>query len=85
MYFGYATVKVLAPDNLHIPVLPVRHDGKLLFPLCRTCMELKFQLPCPHNDDERAITGTWGTPEIKLAVEMGYKILALVIYIFKIN
>ena len=36
--FGIAKVKLLAPANLYNPVLPVRADGKLTFPLCGQCV-----------------------------------------------
>ena len=33
-YFGIAKVDVLAPEKLLHPVLPVKLNGKLMFPLC---------------------------------------------------
>src|SRR5207244_4603290 len=30
---------------------------------------------CNHSDDERAIRGTWTTPEFEVALEEGYKIV----------
>ena len=38
-YFGMAQVDVLPPYELYHPVLPYRHQGKLTFPLCRSCVE----------------------------------------------
>jgi len=29
--------KILPPKGIYIPILPYRANGKLLFPLCRTC------------------------------------------------
>ena len=71
---GLLKCKVLPPTHLFHPVLPVRMNGKLLFPLCRTCAE-EQQAHCDHNEEERALTGTWVTLELDKAVEMGYQIL----------
>jgi len=30
---------------------------------------------CNHSDDQRSFTGTWGTPELLLAIDNGYTIL----------
>jgi len=74
-FFGLVTCTVLAPDKLHLPILPLRHNGKLYFPLCFSCMTIVNNKYCPHSDSERSFTGTWGTPELELALEHGYKIL----------
>ncbi|KAG8239774.1 hypothetical protein J437_LFUL019376 [Ladona fulva] len=68
---------VLQPKDIYHPVLPYRFDGKLTFRLCRTCLERNMQRSCPHEDEDRAITGTWVTDEVKKAVQKGYTILAL--------
>ena len=64
-YFGLAKVTILPPESLFHPVLPVRLDGKLTFPLCRTCTEHKINEPlttksyeCPHSNTERQLIGT---------------------------
>jgi hypothetical protein len=57
------------------PVLLIygyREVTKLLFTLCRTCSENQQQKPCQHNDEERTLTGTWVTDELKKALEKGY-------------
>ncbi len=36
-YRGMIHCKVLPPQNLFIPLLPFRSEGKLTFPLCATC------------------------------------------------
>ncbi|KAL5022568.1 hypothetical protein ScPMuIL_001723, partial [Solemya velum] len=74
-YFGIALVKILPPRGLYHPVLPYRSNGKLKFPLCRTCADRENQNPCTCNDEQRAMIGTWCTPEIKAAVRKGYRIL----------
>ena len=75
---------VLAPEKLLHPVLPVKLNEKLLFPLCVKCAEDQAERPwyersnlCPHSDEERTITGTWSTPELLKAVEKGYQIIKI--------
>ncbi|GFT90205.1 hypothetical protein TNCV_701301 [Trichonephila clavipes] len=46
-----------------------------MFPLCRTCTETLNQKTCSHTEEERSITGTWLTEEVKKAREKGYKIV----------
>ncbi len=38
---------------------------------------------CTHSDIERSFTGTWGTPEIELALKHGYQVLRYFIFNFK--
>ena len=73
--------QVLPQRELYHPVLPYRHAGKLTFPLCAACVQDEMQKPplkksyqCAHSDHERARTGTWCTPELQKAVELGYDI-----------
>ena len=80
-YFGIAQCRVLPPRGLYHPVLPHRHEGKLTFPLCAACVEEEMAKPplersylCAHSDDQRVLTGTWCTPELKKAVELRYEI-----------
>jgi hypothetical protein len=59
-YFGLIKCKVIPPRGLHIPILPVKIDGKLLFPLCKTCaIEKNMETKCAHTDDERSLEGTY--------------------------
>ena len=44
-YFGVAKCIVRAPRYLYRPVLPVRVQGKLLFPLCVKCAGIQLDLP----------------------------------------
>lgn len=74
-YFGLIKCTVLPPRGLYHPVLPYRHDKKLMFPLCRVCCENLQQESCDHTNDERRLTGTWVTEEVKKAIEKGYVIL----------
>ena len=80
-YFGLIQCKVLPPRHLYHPVLPYRHEGKLLFPLCAACVEqempkrpLERCAECVHTDEQRTLTGTWCTPELNKAVELGYEV-----------
>lgn len=75
-YFeGLIKCKVLPPKDLHIPVLPVKCNGKLMFSLCRMCTEHNQQTQCQHTSTERALTGTWVTDELKMALSEGYRLL----------
>jgi hypothetical protein len=71
-YEGLIRCKMIPPKTLFIPVLPSRIREMLMFVLCRSCAELQQQTQCTHTDDQRAITGTWVTDEVKKAVEKGY-------------
>ena len=84
-YFGVAKCRVRAPRNLYHPVLPVRVNGKLLFPPCVKCAEIQLDQPllertfsCPHSDLEREFVGTWCTPELQEAKKQGYDIVQII-------
>ena len=72
--FGLIKCKILPPQNLYFAVLPVRCDGKLLFPLCNLCASTTNLNECNHNEDERCLMGTWTTVEVNKAIEYGYQI-----------
>ncbi|GIX93570.1 DNA-directed DNA polymerase [Caerostris darwini] len=71
-YFGLILCRVIPPRALYLPVLPFRCQGKLMFPLCRICTENMRQTICTHSDEERALTGTWMSEEVKLAKRKVY-------------
>ena len=75
--FGFAKVKVLPPRGLYHPVLPYRTGDKLMFPLCAKCAENQNQNPCTCTPEQRCMTGTWVTPELHKAVELGYQIVTI--------
>ena len=77
-YFGLVKCSVLPPRALYHPVLPYRTQGKLMFPLCRTCADNLQQEPCHHSDAERTLHGTWVTLELEKALEKGYKLVRIV-------
>ncbi len=58
-------------------MLPTKINNKLVFTLCYTCAIQSNQERCTHNEQERALSFTWCTPEIHLALEKGYKIIKL--------
>ena len=71
-YFGIIKAKFIPPENLYHPVLPIRINGKLMFPLCYKCAEKEHQGPCECSMSDRAFTGTYCTPEVEVALNMGY-------------
>ena len=83
-YFGIANVDILPPFHLYHPVLPYRCGGKLVLPLCRSCVEQQMSKPllersfwCSHSPTQRMLRGTWCTPELQKAVEMGYTLVKI--------
>jgi hypothetical protein len=75
-YFGIIKLKILPPQDLYIPVLPVRSNGRLLFPLCAKCAEQRIR-NCNHNENQRALVGSWCTEEVKEAIKQNYKIIEI--------
>ena len=74
-YFGLVKCSVLPPRALYRPVLPYRTQGKLMFPLCRTCADTLQQAPCQHGDRVRTLHGNWVSLELEKALEKGYQLL----------
>ena len=79
-WFGFIKCKILPPQNLYLPILPVKvkmeKAEKLVFPLCLKCAENRQQR-CDHTTEERQFTGTWTTVEVNKAIENGYKIVKI--------
>jgi len=67
---------VQPPRGLFLPVLPQKINGKNVYALCRECASTQdvYDAQCSHSDDARALTGTWSTAELKLALSVGYVI-----------
>ena len=61
-----------------MPAIPYRSNGKLTFPLCRTCVETYNQKPCRHSATERTLERTWCLPELVEALNLGYTIVRLI-------
>ncbi|KAK2552521.1 hypothetical protein P5673_026364 [Acropora cervicornis] len=82
-YFGLVCCTILPPTDLLHPVLPYRCSQKLTFPLCAACVRQYIGAPlldknvddCHHTDAQRALTGTWCTPELAVALQKGYRLL----------
>ena len=80
-WFGFVQCKIEAPRGfVSSPAScssTVGKADKLLFPLCRSCAVMQHQGKCEHTKDERALTGTWCSNEISLALRKGYRILEI--------
>ena len=73
-YFGFISCRVLPPTRLRIPVLPIRINNKLVFPLCFTCSKNQKKTKCTHPNHMRCINGMWTSIEIQEALKAGYTI-----------
>ena len=76
-YFGVMQVTVLPPTDLIHPVLPLKCNGKLKFPLCYKCACNENKDICTCLDSERMFTHTYCTPELEVAINMGYTIIQI--------
>ena len=76
-YFGVIKVTVLPPTDLIHPVLPLKCNGKLKFPLCYKCACLENKEMCKCLDSDRMFTHTYCTPELEVAMNMGYSIIQI--------
>ena len=74
-YFGVMKVTVLPPTDLIHPVLPLKCNGKLKFPLCYKCACIENKEMCKSLDSDRMFTHTYCTPELEVAMNMGYSII----------
>ena len=68
---------MLPPRGLLHPILPYHTQGKLMFSLCKTCVDTCNQQRCTHDDEARALQGTWCHVELNKALEKGYRILRM--------
>ncbi|XP_028519091.1 uncharacterized protein LOC110252733 [Exaiptasia diaphana] len=85
-WFGLVKVDVDPPHELFFPVLPMIIHQRLMFGLCRTCMQESNEEEednddknkrCPHSKEQRRLLdGVWTTFELKKALEKGYQIHA---------
>lgn len=71
---GLIKCKILPPQSLYHPVLPIKMNNKLMFVLCRTCGEQMNPGDCSHSDNERSLISTWVVQEVVKAIEKGYKV-----------
>lgn len=72
---GFIQCQIIPPQTLRIPVLPIRCNSRLVFSLCRTCAEQLNINKCDHQNEERALIGTWALCEVQLALRKGYRLL----------
>ena len=70
-------VTVLPPTDLIHPVLPLKCNGKLKFPLCYKCACNENEDMCTCLDNDRMFTHTYCTPELEVAINMGYTIIQI--------
>lgn len=73
---GLIYCKILPPRDLYFPVLPIKYESSLIYPLCFECAKNKL-FDCFHNEDQRALLSTWTTIDIKLALKKKYKLLEI--------
>nr|CAD2192680.1 unnamed protein product [Meloidogyne enterolobii] len=77
---GILKVFLLPPPQLDVPVIPVKFDERLLFPLCRKCALMYpnganiKDYHCPHNDEERGWVSTCTSLELEEALKVGYTV-----------
>ena len=76
-FLGIIKCCVLPPRGLIIPLLPSHINDKLQFVLCKWCAENQLSERCTHSDKQRSLTGTWASPELHKAVDVGYKIIQI--------
>ena len=74
-YFGIIKASILPPTNLIHPVLPLKCNGKLKFPLCYKCACTEQKEECTCSDRQRMFTHSYCTPELEVAINMGYEII----------
>ena len=69
-WFGIVNCKILPSRDCYVPVLPIRMPTKsVVYTLCRTCALTKnLDAECPHDDDERSLTGYWDCEEVQVVV-----------------
>ncbi|KAI1293791.1 hypothetical protein HDE_06230 [Halotydeus destructor] len=75
--FGFVSCTILPPKRRMHAILPVRNEGKLLFPLCGLCAMTENKSDCRHADDERMLTGTWCTAELYAALDNRYRLITV--------
>ena len=72
-YKGLIKCRVLPPQDLWMPVLPIHCNSKMVFTLCRTCAEKEMDY-CTHSSYERFLYGTWTHVELAKAIALGYQV-----------
>ena len=81
---GLLKCVVEPPAKIDIPVLPMKFDERLLFPLCRRCavrhpLGLKREnYECHHTAKERSWVATLTHIELNAGLDRGYKVTFLI-------
>ena len=75
-YFGIVKAKFLPPKRLLHPVLPVKCNNKLKFPLCYNCA-VNDNKECQCDDEKRSFVHIYCTSEVDVALNVGYKIVEI--------
>jgi G:T-mismatch repair DNA endonuclease (very short patch repair protein) len=76
-------VYIIPPKKIDVPVLPMKFDERLLFPLCKTCAQQYPQgaviknYTCPHSNKERGWISSCTSIELDEALDQGYKVTDL--------
>ena len=76
-YFGLIKAKILPPNCLLLPVLPIKINNKVMFPPCHTCTTNESQQACKCLDKDRVLIHMWCTPEINLVINKGYILIEI--------
>lgn len=83
-YFGIAKVTVIPPRDLYLAVLPLRSSNKLIFQLCKTCMETEMPKSmhertyiCPHTDQNDSLLELSALQKLKRLWKKGYRIVKI--------
>ena len=76
-FIGLCQVRVVATDNLMVPCLVHKMDGKLMFLLCKACAVCgKIQrMSCCHDEKERSWVDTYKSIDMKRALSVAYKVI----------
>ena len=69
--------KNFTSQKVTIPILPIKINGKLVFPLCHTCAENEHKGNCTCPPHSCALIHTWCTTELTPTINMGYVILEI--------
>lgn len=75
-YDGLIFCTVLPPNDLYFPILPLKINDRLVFTSCYSCAD-DLVHNCDHEEEERYLTGTWTSVELKLAISRNYKIIKI--------
>lgn len=76
-YFGIMKATFKPPTDLIHPVLPLKCNGKLKFPLCLKCAQRNAKEQCRCETNDRCFTQTYCTPEVEVALNEGYEIVKI--------